>query len=43
MAGFVVVNDELAVALDQLRAIVKACRCRTPFLWPQLQTRFREP
>jgi guanylate kinase len=38
---FVVVNDELDVALDQLRAIVKACRCRTPLLWPQLQPRFR--
>jgi len=38
---FVVVNDELDVALDQLRAIVTACRCRTPLLWPQLQPRFR--
>jgi len=37
---FVVVNDELDVALDQLRAIVTACRCRTLFLWPQLQPRF---
>jgi guanylate kinase len=38
---FVVVNDELDVALDQLRAIVTAARCRTPLLWPQLQPRFR--
>jgi len=38
---FVVVNDELDVALDQLRAIVTACRCRTSLLWPQLQPRFR--
>jgi guanylate kinase len=37
---FVVVNDELAVALDQLRAIVAAARCRTSLLWPQLQPRF---
>ncbi len=37
---FVVVNDELDVALDQLRAIVTAARCRTPLLWPQLQPRF---
>jgi guanylate kinase len=38
---FVVVNDELDAALDQLRAIVTACRCRTSLLWPQLQPRFR--
>jgi guanylate kinase len=40
---FLVVNDDLAVALDQLRAIVTAARCRTPLLWPQLQPRFQEP
>jgi guanylate kinase len=37
---FVVVNDELDVALDQLRAIVTAERCRTSRLWSQLQPRF---
>ncbi len=37
---FVVVNDDLAEALGQLQAIVKAGRCRTSFLWPQLAPRF---
>jgi guanylate kinase len=37
---FVVVNDDLAVALDQLQAIVTAARCRTALLWPQIKSRF---
>jgi len=40
---FVVVNDDLAEALDQLQAIIKAGRCRTQLLWPQLKDRFQEP
>jgi guanylate kinase len=37
---FVVVNDDLTDALDQLRAIIQAGRCRTSLLWPQLKDRF---
>jgi guanylate kinase len=37
---FVVVNDDLNTALEQLRAVVKAARCRTSHLWPELKTRF---
>jgi guanylate kinase len=37
---FVIVNDDLAVALDQLQAIVTAARCRTALLWPHLAPRF---
>jgi guanylate kinase len=37
---FVVVNDDLAQALGQLQAIVRARRCRTDLLWPELKPRF---
>jgi len=37
---FVVVNDDLAVALEQLRAIVTARRSSTGVLWPRLKPRF---
>jgi guanylate kinase len=37
---FLVVNDDKAVALSQLQAIVAAARCRTSQVWPQLAPRF---
>jgi guanylate kinase len=37
---FLVLNDELDTALDELRAIVLANRCRAPRLWPRLASRF---
>jgi guanylate kinase len=37
---FVVVNDDLTLALEQLRAIVTARRLSTAGLWPQLKPRF---
>lgn len=37
---FLVVNDDLDSALETLRAIVLASRCRTPRLWPRLAHRF---
>ena len=37
---YLVVNDDLATALSQLRAIVTAERCRTALLWSQLKPRF---
>ena len=37
---FVVINDDLSQALNQLRAIVLAARCRTLHLWPRLAPRF---
>jgi guanylate kinase len=37
---FVVVNDDLTVALEQLRAIVTARRSSTGVLWPRLKPRF---
>ena len=37
---FVVVNDDLSQALNQLLAIVLAARCRTLHLWPGLAPRF---
>jgi guanylate kinase len=37
---FVVVNDDLAAALSQLRAIVTARRASTGLLWPRLKPRF---
>jgi guanylate kinase len=37
---FLVVNDDLDEALSRLQAIVLACRCRTPRLWPDLAPRF---
>jgi guanylate kinase len=37
---FVVVNDDLAAALEQLRAIVTARRLSTGVLWPRLKPRF---
>jgi len=38
---YLVVNDDFFDALNQLAAIVKACRCRTPYLWPQIKPRFQ--
>jgi guanylate kinase len=37
---YLVINDDLATALAQLRAIVAATRCRTSQLWPDLAPRF---
>lgn len=37
---FIVVNDELSQALEQLRAIIQAVRCRTSRLWPRLAPGF---
>ncbi|MGO8761713.1 MAG: guanylate kinase [Desulfobaccales bacterium] len=37
---YLVINDDRAVALSQLQAIVAAARCRTSQLWPQLAPRF---
>jgi guanylate kinase len=37
---FLVINDDLSQALEDLQAIVQACRCRTSHLWPQLKSRF---
>ncbi|MEW6386656.1 MAG: guanylate kinase [Thermodesulfobacteriota bacterium] len=37
---YLVVNDEIPQALEQLRAIVSATRCRTAKLWPELAPRF---
>jgi guanylate kinase len=37
---FLVVNDDLEDAQARLQAIVLACRCRTPRLWPDLAERF---
>jgi guanylate kinase len=33
---YLVINDDLATALAQLRAIITASRCRTIRLWPEL-------
>jgi guanylate kinase len=40
---FLVINDDLDLALDQLRGIVTASRCRPALLWPQLKDRFFSP
>lgn len=37
---FLVINDDLAAALAQLRAVVTAARCRTSQLWPDLAPRY---
>jgi guanylate kinase len=37
---FLVINDDLDTALEQLRAIVTAVRCRTSRLWPALASHF---
>ncbi|MCL4500554.1 MAG: guanylate kinase [Deltaproteobacteria bacterium] len=37
---FLVVNDDLDIAVAQLRAIVVASRCRTGKLWPTLAPQF---
>ena len=37
---FLVVNDEIPLALAQLRAIVIAARCRTTRVWPRLEPLF---
>ncbi|OPX20475.1 MAG: guanylate kinase [Desulfobacca sp. 4484_104] len=38
---YLVVNDDFSEALSRLAAIVKASRCRTPFIWPQIKSRFQ--
>jgi guanylate kinase len=38
---FLVVNDQLEPALEQLRAIVAACRLRADQLWPRLKPLFQ--
>ncbi|MDP3182665.1 MAG: guanylate kinase [Desulfobaccales bacterium] len=37
---FLVINDDFPQALEQLKAIILAARCRTSRLWPQLALRF---
>ena len=37
---YLVVNDDLAGALTDLQAIIRAHRCRTPRVWPPLASRF---
>ncbi|MFA5109864.1 MAG: guanylate kinase [Desulfobaccales bacterium] len=37
---YLVVNDDLPTALADLEAIVRAARCRTSQLWPQLASRY---
>ncbi len=37
---YLVINDDLATAVEQLRAIVTASRCRTTRLWPSLAPHF---
>ena len=37
---FLVINDDFSQALEQLKAIMQAARCRTPRVWPQLAPRF---
>jgi guanylate kinase len=37
---FLVVNADIEVALEQLRAIVTASRCRAPRVWPTLEPLF---
>ena len=37
---YLVVNDDLADALADLQAIIRAHRCRTPRVWPGLASRF---
>ncbi len=37
---YLVINDDLHTALAQLQTIVKASRCRTTLLWPELAARF---
>jgi guanylate kinase len=36
---YLVVNDDLKEALEELKAIVAAARCRTTLRWPQLKPR----
>jgi len=38
---YLVVNKDLPLALEQLRAIVKASRCRTSRVWPRLEHLFQ--
>jgi len=37
---FLVVNDDLNLALGELRSIVAAARCRASRVWPRLAPRF---
>jgi guanylate kinase len=37
---YLVINDDKATALAQLKAIIAAARCRTSQLWPQLAPRY---
>jgi len=37
---YLIINDDLATALAQLRAILIASRCRTNLLWPELAPSF---
>jgi guanylate kinase len=38
---FLVINDDFLQALEQLKAIIQAARCRTSRVWPQLAPRFK--
>ncbi len=38
---YLVINDDKAAALADLKAIVQAARCRTSQVWPQLASRYR--
>jgi guanylate kinase len=40
---YLVVNDHLATALSDLQAVVRAVRCRTSSLWPQLAAHYLSP
>jgi guanylate kinase len=40
---YLVVNDDLPQALEELRAIIAAARCRTSSRWPELMRRFTSP
>jgi guanylate kinase len=39
---YLVVNDEIPTALTKLKAIVRAARCRTAQLWPQLTSHYQD-
>jgi guanylate kinase len=38
---YLIVNKDLHLALEQLRAVVTAARCRAPRVWPGLEALFK--